>query len=243
MRLVPILMLAAAAIIPAHAQETKKYESDSFDVGGGRNLRISFFGHASLMLETGDAVIYVDPVRQYADFSALPKADLILVTHEHGDHLDPAAIAQVKKADTRIVLNAASRSKLGEGKALGYGESLSLGSLTVTAMPAYNLSPDRLQFHPKGRDNGYILAIGNKRIYIAGDTEDTPEMRALTGIDIAFLPMNLPYTMTPAQVASAAKAFRPAILYPYHFGDTDPKKLAELLKGETGIEVRIRRLS
>jgi L-ascorbate metabolism protein UlaG (beta-lactamase superfamily) len=112
-------------------------------------------------------------------------------------------------------------------------------------VPAYNLAhkrPDGQPFHPRGNGNGYILTFGNVRVYVAGDTEDTPEMRALRGIDIAFLPMNLPYTMTPEMVADAARAFRPRILYPYHFGQTDPQALVRLLSDDAGIEVRVRRM-
>jgi L-ascorbate metabolism protein UlaG (beta-lactamase superfamily) len=126
------------------------------------------------------------------------------------------------------------------------GDVQTVAGLRVEAVPAYNLvhkREDGQPFHPKGAGNGYILTFGDIRVYIAGDTENTPEMKALKDIAIAFLPMNLPYTMTPEMVAEAAKAFRPRVLYPYHYGDTDTRKLVDLLKGETGIEIRIRRMS
>lgn len=240
MKLSWILLLVGAVAGGAPAA-AGRWPSDSFDTEGGK-LVITFFGHASLMLEYGGTVVQVDPVGQYADYGTLPGADLILVTHEHQDHLDPSAIAKLVKPGTEILLNGAARARLGKGTPLAYGEKRSVGPFTVEALPAYNTSADRLSFHPKGRDNGYLVTVGGKRIYIAGDTEDTPEMRALRDIDIAFLPMNLPYTMTPEQVAAAAKAFRPKVLYPYHYGSTDPEKLVRLLAGEAGIAVRIRPL-
>ena len=216
-------------------------EKDSFDAEGGP-IHISFIGHGTLMLEHAGLVVHVDPVSAEADYTALPKADLILVTHEHSDHLDPKAIAAVRKQGTVMVLNPGAQAKLGEGTALANGESTSVLGIRIEALPAYNTTAGRDRYHPKGRDNGYLLTIGGKRIYIAGDTEVIPEMKALRNIDIAFLPMNQPYTMTPQQVAEAARAFRPRILYPYHYSNTNTAELVELLKGEKDIEVRIRKL-
>lgn len=217
-------------------------EVDNFDAGRGE-LTITFLGHASLVMEFGGAVIYIDPVRQYADFSKLPKADLILVTHEHGDHLDPAAIASLRKPDTRIFLPEASRAKLGSGEALEHDRIVQASGISVEAVPAYNSSAGRTGYHPKGRkDNGYVLTVGALRLYVAGDTEPTAEMARLGAVDIAFLPMNLPYTMTPEQAAAAARTIRPRILYPYHFGSTDTGLLTRLLTDEKGIEIRVRKL-
>lgn len=217
-------------------------ESDTFDTGRGR-LEVVFLGHASLVFAYEDKLIYIDPVKQYGDFAAFPKAGLILVTHEHGDHLDAATIAALKTDKTAIILNESSRKKLGGGNALAHGEALEWGGVAIEAVPAYNVSAGRTNYHPKERkDNGYILGIGNLRIYVAGDTEPIPEMSGLGRIDIAFLPMNLPFTMTPEQVAEAACVIRPRILYPYHFGNTDTAKILKLLEGETGIEVRMRKL-
>jgi L-ascorbate metabolism protein UlaG (beta-lactamase superfamily) len=217
-------------------------ETDSFDAGRGE-LRIAFLGHASLAFEFGGSVVYVDPVRQYGDFSKFPKADLVLVTHEHGDHLDAGAIAALTKPGTRVVLSEASRKKLGSGEALEWGKTISAAGISVRAVPAYNLSPGRTSYHPRDRkDNGYVLTFGSLRVYAAGDTEPVPEMANLGPIDIAFLPMNLPYTMTSEQVAEAAKVIRPRILYPYHFGNTDTGVIARLLANEPGIELRLRQL-
>lgn len=220
----------------------KTYESDTFDIGG-RNLRWTHLGHSSLMAEWEGLVIHIDPWAHQADYSTLPAADYIFVTHEHKDHLDPAAIAQIKKPGTRLLVNPAVRDLLGEGQALTPGTKVDLGSFSVEAIPAYNTTPDHQKFHPPGRDNGYVFSFGSFRVLVAGDTEDTPELKAQKNIHVAFLPMNQPYTMTPDQVATAARAFRPQILYPYHFGETDPKLLTALLQDEKGIEVRLRRLA
>jgi L-ascorbate metabolism protein UlaG (beta-lactamase superfamily) len=236
-----LLALAAAPFASALDGAGGK-EIDSFDAGRGE-LKITFLGHASLVFEFGGAVIYIDPVRQYADYSKLPKADLILVTHEHGDHLDSAAIASLRKPDTRIILPEASRAKLGTGEALAHGSVVQASGISVEAVPAYNSSAGRTGYHPKERkDNGYVLTVGTLRVYVAGDTEPIPEMAGMGAIDIAFLPMNLPYTMTPEQVAAAARTIRPRILYPYHFGSTDTGLLTKLLAGEKDIEIRVRKL-
>ena len=238
----PVLLALAAAPFASALDGAAGKEMESFDVGRGE-LRIIFLGHASLVFEFGGAVIYIDPVRQYADFSKLPKADLILVTHEHGDHLDAAAIASLRKPDTRIILSQASRAKLGTGEALEHGRAIQAAGISVEAVPAYNSSAGRTGYHPKGRkDNGYVLTAGTLRVYVAGDTEPTAEMARLGAIDIAFLHMNLPYTMSPEQAAAAARTIQPKILYPYHFGSTDTGLLTKLLVDEKGIEIRVRKL-
>jgi L-ascorbate metabolism protein UlaG (beta-lactamase superfamily) len=214
-------------------------EEDVFKTSKG-DLKITFLGHGTLMLAWDGKVIHVDPVGTYGSYADLPKADLILITHEHGDHLDPAAIAKIMKPGTEIVATKTCAGKVPEANVMANGESKSVQGIKIDAVPAYNVV--NVRFHPKGAGNGYILTLGDTRVYVAGDTENIPEMKTLKDIDIAFLPMNLPYTMSPEQVADAAKAFRPKVLYPYHYGNTDPQKLVELLKGETGIEVRIRNL-
>jgi L-ascorbate metabolism protein UlaG (beta-lactamase superfamily) len=173
----------------------------------------------------------------YADYTTLLKADLILVTHEHGDHLDMNAIQAVGKPGTEIINNTSAAAILVNGAVMKNGETKSVLGFKVEAVPAYNLGKP---FHPKGVGNGYVLTLGDTRVYIAGDTENVPEIKALKNIDVAFLPMNQPFTMTPEQVADVARAVRPRILYPYHYGETDTGKLVELLKPEKGIEVRIR---
>ena len=226
--------------LPGFSQEV--FEKDLFQTSKGP-LEITFLGHGTLMISWNNLIIHLDPVGQYADYSKLPKADLILITHEHGDHLDPKAIEKIIKPETILILNPSSAEKLGKGQAMRNGENREVLGIGIQAVPAYNTTAGRDRFHPKGRDNGYVLTFADKRVYIAGDTEDIPEMKALTGIDIAFLPMNQPYTMTPAQAASAAKIIKPGVLYPYHFGDTPVQELINLLKEERGIEVRIRKLN
>lgn len=217
-------------------------QSDRFDTGAGE-LMIVYLGHASLVFLYQGTSIYIDPVRQYADFSKMPKADIIVITHEHFDHLDPDAINTLKKTGTKIILPPAARKKLGQGEVLSHGTALDIGPLSIEAVPAYNTTPGHLDFHPKSRkDNGYVLTIGTLRVYIAGDTEDIPEMALLGRIDVAFLPMNQPYTMIAEQVATAAKVIKPRILYPYHYDSTDCQKLVQLLSMEKNIEVRIRNL-
>ncbi len=217
-------------------------ESDSFQTSKGE-LKITFLGHASLVFEFGGKLLYIDPVKQYGDFSKFPKADLVLITHEHGDHLDSASIATLRKDDTKIMLNESSRKKLGYGETAEHGTHLQVADFSFHAVPAYNVSAGRTNYHPKERkDNGYIITLGDLKIYVAGDTEPIPEMADLGPIDVAFLPMNLPFTMTPEQVAQAARMVKPKILYPYHFGTTDTNILLKELQQESGIEVRIRKL-
>jgi L-ascorbate metabolism protein UlaG (beta-lactamase superfamily) len=187
----------------------------------------------------------VDPVSKEADYTILPKADLILVTHEHMDHLDVKAIEAVRTAKTEIVLNETAAKQLKGGIVMKNGDVKTVRGIRIEAVPAYNIVHMRspgVPFHPKGVGNGYIITFGDKRVYIAGDTENTSEMKTLKNIDIAFLPMNLPYTMTPEMVADAAKAFRPKVLYPYHYSETDVSKLTAVLKIEKETEVRIRKM-
>ncbi len=235
-----ILLLGGVGMMSA----AEKFEKDVIKTGAG-DLEITFIGHGTLIFGFGGRVIHVDPVGQYADYGNLPRADLILITHEHRDHLDPEAVEKIRNPGTAIVLTEAAATQVSGGTVMHNGDLKTVAGFTIEAVPAYNLVHKRESgelFHPKGRGNGYIITFGDKRIYVAGDTENTPEMKALKGIDVGLLPMNLPYTMTPEMVADAATAFKPKILYPYHFGKTDTGKLVELLKGEKGIEVRVRRM-
>ncbi len=229
-------------LLLTHLLMAGDYEKDSFRTNSGKEVTITFIKHGSLMLTYEGQHIQVDPVTMFADYSTFPKADFILVTHEHGDHLDPKAIDALTKDNTRLILNPSSRETVGRGEEIRNGERLKLtDAITLDAVPVYNTSPGREQYHPRHRDNGYILTIDGLRIYIAGDTEDIPEMSELKKIDIAFLPVNQPYTMTVAQAVRAAKLFSPKVLYPYHFGETDVKPIKEQLK-ESGIDVRIRKM-
>ena len=222
-----------------------KYEQDAIPTAQG-DLLLTFLGHASLTMAFGGKVIQVDPFGQVADYSQLPKADLVLITHDHFDHLDPKALQAILKPGTVVVASRSCAGKVKGAVIIGNGETTTALGWAIEAVAAYNIvnkRPDGAPYHPKGAGNGYIITLGGKRIYIAGDTENTPEMKALKSIDVAFLPMNLPYTMTPEMVADATRAFRPKVLYPYHMGDTDPSRLVKLLQRETGIEVRVRKMS
>ena len=245
------LIMAAAMLLgvscsASNANETKQQKDmiDTFTTPGGKTVEIEPLIHASIRIIYDGKEIEVDPVGKLGDrttdYSLFPKADLILVTHEHHDHLDPEAIKTLMKTDTVVIANPNSRNILGFGQALKNGQSISLpDNIEVEAVPAYNTSQDKLQFHPKGRDNGYVLTLDGLRIYIAGDTEPIPEMAELKDIDIAFLPCNLPYTMTPAQLIEAARIIKPKVLYPYHYGTTDLSSIPDALK-PYGIDVRIR---
>jgi L-ascorbate metabolism protein UlaG (beta-lactamase superfamily) len=224
---------------------TGQFETDAFQTSAGE-LAISFLGHGSLLLAFGGMNIHIDPFSRVADYATLPKADLVLITHEHRDHLDPQALAAIRTPATVLVLTDLCARQVEGGIVLRNGDRQTVAGIPVEAVPAYNLLHKRENgepFHPKGHGNGYILTFGDTRVYLAGDTENIPEMAGLQDIAIAFLPMNLPYTMTPEMVAEAAKAFRPRLLYPYHYGDTDATKLAALLKTEPAIEVRVRKLA
>ena len=224
------------------AQDTP--QSDVLPTSAG-DLKITFIGHGSLRFTFNGKVIHVDPWSRLTDYSTLPKASVIMITHEHPDHLDTAAIETLRDNRTVVVLTAACAEKVRGGMVMKNGEVRAVQGVRIEAVPAYNIvhkRSDGSPFHPKGVGNGYLLTFGNRRVYIAGDTENTPEMKALKGIDVAFLPMNLPYTMTPEMVADAAKTFRPKILYPYHYGDTDPTKLTDLMKDTPLVEVRIRKM-
>ena len=201
--------------------------------------------HGSVMLEIGGKVWHVDPWSQ-GDYSSLPKADVILITDIHGDHMDhmdPKAIATVKKSTTTIVAPAAVAKTVTEAEVIGNGEEITVSGVRVEAVPMYNLKrgPEAGKlYHDKGRGNGYVLSVGGKRIYFSGDTEAHAEMKALKDIDVAFVTMNLPYTMPPEEVAEGVKGFRPKVVYPYHYRGSDLQVFVNALKGEKGIEVRLR---
>ena len=231
---------------PAGAE--KMFQEDVIKTAAG-DLRITFLGHASLRFGYQGKVLYVDPVGNPSgtpvDYSKMPKADIILITHEHGDHLDPKAIGVLRKEQTKIVLTKVCAEKVSGGTIMKNGDVQTVLGIKIEAVPAYNIvqkRPGGQPFHPKGAGNGYVLHFDKTRVYVAGDTENTPEMKQLKNVDVAFLPMNLPYTMTPEMVADAAQAFGPKILYPYHFGSTDPNVLVDLLKDSQTTQVRVRKM-
>jgi L-ascorbate metabolism protein UlaG (beta-lactamase superfamily) len=230
-------LLVAGALWAADPTPTEKNVAVEKTSQG--DLTIQPLNHSALRFAFKDKQYYVDPAGD-APWDKLPKADAIFITHEHGDHLSPKVIDQIKKDGTLIYANAASVKKAGFGQALEVGDKKTVLDITVEAVPAYNLTAERLKFHPKDRkDNGYVLTFGDQRVYVAGDTEGTPEMKALQDIAIAFVPINLPYTMNPQEAAEAVRAFKPRILYPYHQGKSDPAEVKKLLADEKAIEVRV----
>ena len=220
------------------------YEVDTFKTKSGKPVRFYALMHASIRIVYDGKEIEVDPVNKLGnktiDYTAMPKADYLLVTHEHGDHFNQEVLRLLTGEQTRLVTNKRCADMYGSGEVMANGDVLNIADdLTVEAVPAYNTTESRQQFHPKGRDNGYILTIDGLRVYIAGDTEDIPEMASIKDIDVAFLPCNQPYTMTTDQLVRAARMVKPKVLFPYHYGQTDVSGIAAQLKSD-GIEVRVR---
>ena len=243
-------LLAMIGLTTACGQETgnpvntETYEVDVFKTKSGKTMKFHALVHASIRIEYDGKEIEIDPVTKLGnkviDYAAMPKADYLLVTHEHGDHFNKEAIKLLTGDKTRFITNGRCAEMYGSGQVMKNGDMLKIADdFTIEAVPAYNKTEGRTQFHPKGRDNGYILTIDGLRIYIAGDTEDIPEMSAIHDIDIAFMPCNQPYTMTPEQLVRAAKTVKPKVLFPYHYGQTDVSGIPSQLKDD-GIDVRIR---
>lgn len=239
--MIAMVMAVAGSLSIGFPSNARAFETDTIATSAG-DLKITFIGHASLIFSFGGRTIHVDPDTRLTDYASLPKADLVLLTHEHKDHCDPKALEAVRTDRTVVVSNEGCAAQVGKAVIMRNGETQTVEGVKIEAVPAYNLVHMRSEgvpYHPRGVGNGYVVTFGDKRIYLAGDTENIPEMAELKGIDVAFLPMNLPYTMTPEMTAAAARMVHPKILYPYHFGDTDTARIVELLKG-TDIEVRIR---
>jgi L-ascorbate metabolism protein UlaG (beta-lactamase superfamily) len=236
-----LLLMAVLGLNTACGQSP--YEVDEFTTASGKTVKFHALMHACIRIQYDGKEIQIDPVSKLGNrsvnYAAMPKADYIFVTHEHADHYDAAALKTLSADKTLPVMNKRCADMYGSGKVMANGDKLQLADVSVEAVPAYNSTVGREQFHPKGRDNGYILTIDGLRIYIAGDTEDIPEMAQIKDIDIAFLPCNQPYTMTPDQLVRAAKVIKPKVLFPYHYGQTDLSSIPAQLEG-TGIDVRIR---
>ena len=226
------------------AAEEHTYETDVFTTKSGKTVTFHALMHACIRIEVDGKEIEIDPVgklgNRTVDYASLPKADCIFITHEHGDHFDKNAIQQLSTDATVLIANERCAGMLGYGKAMKNGDKAEVADgITVEAVPAYNTTEGHLQFHPKGRDNGYVITIDGLRIYVAGDTEDIPGMSAIKDIDVAFLPCNQPYTMTIDQVVKAAQVIKPKVLFPYHYGQTDVNGLPGRLE-TSGVDVRIR---
>ena len=230
------LLIRPAAAMPGSAGDTERTRRGP--------LVIRPLTHASVLFQWRGQAIYVDPAGSY-DWGSLPKADLILITHEHPDHCSPETVAKIRNSRTQIVSNADCARQFPGAIVMRNGGRRQVLEIGIRAVPAYNRvrkAPNGQFYHPKGRDNGYILTFAEKRVYLAGDTEAIPEMARLGHIDIAFLPINLPYTMPPAEAAKAARMVKPRILYPYHQGQSDPAEVKALLRDMKGTEVRVRAL-
>ncbi len=234
-----LLLLFACSFFVLSSFACSAAAAERFRTSAGE-VKITPLYHATTLIEAGGKTIYLDPANP-AKFTGFPKADLILITHDHPDHMDPASIAELSKAGTDILAPPAVVATVKTAKPIANGETKTWQGWTIEAIPSYNLTrgpaPGKL-FHDKGRGNGYVLTYGGVRFYFSGDTEGTPEMRALKNIDVAFDCMNLPYTMPPEEAADAVKAFHPKIVIPYHYRGSDLAVFQKRLEG-TGIEVRL----
>lgn len=241
-------LASTSVLVIPFAARAEAHMGDAFDTGMGP-VTIHPVHHASIVIESPVGVIYVDPVGDAAEYDGLPAPDLILITHEHGDHYNAETLSALKPTDKPVAIytNPAVFDMLNEdvkpsAEAMANGDSKTFGDLTIDAIPAHNVTEDRLNFHPKGRDNGYVLTMGDFKLYVSGDTEPTPEMEALTDVDVAFLCMNLPFTMTAEQAAEATKAFKPKVVYPYHFrgrdgGTQDPQAYAGMVGDVSEVKI------
>jgi L-ascorbate metabolism protein UlaG (beta-lactamase superfamily) len=237
--LTTLLMVLTVTAVCAQVRKT-----DTFQTKSGKNVTITCIKHASLEINYNGTEIQVDPVsdavKPVTNYYDFPKANIILITHQHQDHFDREAIAALRTSATTIYEPQSVYNMWFNGQPMHNGDSIQIADdILLKAVPAYNTTAGREQFHPKGRDNGYILTLDGLRIYIAGDTEDIPEMADIKDIDIAFLPCNQPYTMTVNQLVSAAKIIKPKVLFPYHYGETTIAQVSMMLGG-SGIDVRIR---
>ena len=240
LRLFALLFTFSFSILTSSAAQ----KTDEFTTKSGKKVTITCIKHASIEINYNGTEIQVDPVGMWlkpeTDYATFPKANIILVTHEHKDHFDRAAIHEIRTPATSIYVNQAVYGHFRNGLVMQNGETRKYAAdITIEAVPAYNTTPGREQYHPQGRDNGYVLTLDGLRIYIAGDTEDIPEMADIKDIDVAFLPCNQPYTMTVEQCVNAAKIIKPKVLFPYHYNDTPVHKISMALAG-SGIDVRIR---
>jgi L-ascorbate metabolism protein UlaG (beta-lactamase superfamily) len=225
--------LALCCALPLCAAATEEFQTSA------GQLQLTPIQHASLIIQAGGKVLYVDPAQ--GSYDGLPKADYILITDIHGDHMAPPLVEKLRKPGTVILATEAVAASVKGATVIANGQTKAMGPFQVEAIPMYNMKPaaDGTLYHPKGRGNGYIVTYGGKRFYFSGDTEGIPEMTALRNIDVAFVCMNLPFTMTPQAAAEAVRAFHPAVVYPYHYRGQDTRIFAQALAG-TGIEVRLR---
>ncbi len=235
----PRALALATVFTVVFALPTAAAPAQTFQTASGA-VTITPIYHAAAKIEGGGNRIYIDPAKP-AKVDGLPPGDLILITDIHGDHMDPADVSALSRPGTVVIAPAAVQKTVTAARVLSNGQSTTWHAWKITAVPMYNIKhmqPSGAPYHEKGRGNGYILTYGGKNFYFAGDTEGTPEMRALKNIDVAFIPMNLPYTMTPEEAADAVRAFHPKVAIPYHYKGQDITKFRDALKG-SGVEVRL----
>lgn len=237
-------ILGLAILLANSGFSQASFSKDTLQTNDGP-LIITFVGHASLIFEWKNEVIHIDPSSREANYYQLPKATKVFVTHHHGDHCDPASLKAITVDKTKTFISSIAHEKWNQGMVLRPDQTVTIDEITIETLPAYNLVHKRdngQPYHVKGECNSYVLNFGGLRIFIGGDTENTPEMKALRDIDIAFLPMNLPYTMTPEMVADAAKTFKPKLLYVYHYGKSDLDAIRRLMADEKEVDLQIRRM-
>ncbi len=243
-----------ALLVPVAPVSAQALQGDSIPAPTGGPVIVHPMYHGTVVLSWNGKIIYVDPApgpgaaqgsTATAAFKGVPAANIILVTDIHGDHFNAQTLAELAGPNTRIVAPQAVIDQMPEPlkaktTAVANGQTVTVDTIPIEGVPMYNITEDRLKFHNKGRGNGYVVTLGGLRVYLAGDTEAHPEMTALKAIDVAFVPMNLPYTMTPQQAAEGVLAFKPKMVYPYHYGDSDTAAFAKLVAADPSIEVRQR---
>ena len=237
---------AGTTFLPFRLSAEGHGTADMFETANG-TITVHPVEHASVVLETPAGLVFIDPVGDAAQYEAWGTPDVIFITHEHGDHYNAEVLAALAGESTKLITNPAVFDMMpaelqGMAVSMANGDSGTVGDIGVEAIPAYNLDPEKQNFHPQGRDNGYVLTVDGMRIYVSGDTEDIPEMRALENIDLAFVCMNLPFTMPKEAAADAVNEFAPTYVYPYHYrgrdgGTQDPREFAELVGDQTEVKI------
>ena len=238
-----VLMSILSMLFGCGKKSPVTYPQDSLTAADGSQITFTFYAHASLGIEWNGLHLYLDPVGEF-DWANQPKADIILISHSHYDHLEMATIEQLQSENTVIICDKTSAEAFEHDcvTMLPGAVSAPLEGVTVKAVAAYNITEGHTDFHPKAREDcGYLVTLGGTTIYLAGDTEDNEDVLALQGVDVAFLPVNQPYTMTVEQAARVVKSLKPKVFYPYHYGQVDEKTDIEALKAavEGVTEIRV----
>ncbi len=240
MKLTVLLSMLMLAVFPAHADNAIETETVATSEG---DLIIHFVGHGTLMFTFKDMTIHIDPWSRVADYSKLPAGDLVLLTHNHLDHLDPSALKHAVGDNTTLIYTQQCADEYPDGVVMRNGMTWDVKGIHIEAVPAYCLIPrddPRSQPHTQGECNGYILTFGDKRVYIVSETENIPELKEVKDIDIAFIAMDAIFNLTPEEAVGAVNAFRPKVIYPYHYADADLSPFINAFKNDSGVEVRVK---